>query len=352
LTSNDSAPLREELRFFTARDADPLQLAGERVAVLGYGNLGRAMALNLRDSLNKLSGVGEAASLVVGNVEDDYARQAREEGFPVQSIAQAVAASDVILILLPDEVIPEAFEAEVVPNLEPGSAIVFASGYTLAYGLAFLPEGVDVLLLAPRMGGEHARDRFLRGQGYLAYVSVEQDASGKAWDRLLSIAHAAGVLQTGALELDARREADLDLLVEQTVGAVIGTAIMATFTLGIEAGIPPEAMVMEMYMSGEMETVFQAFRQQGFFRAAELHGPTAMYGGFLRTMELMLSDIPSRFREIMEDIRSGTFAAKFQAEREAGYPTLAQAQEMTAEEGPVAQPIAEAEARVRAMLDA
>jgi ketol-acid reductoisomerase len=252
---------------------------------------------------------------------------------------------------LPDEVIPEAFEAEVVPNLKPGSAIFFASGYTLAYGLARPPEGIDVLLLAPRMGGEHARERFLSGQGYLAYVSVEQDASGRAWDRLLAIAHAAGVLSAGALALDARREADLDLLVEQTVGAVIGTAIMATFTLGIEAGIPPEAMVMEMYMSGEMETVFQAFRQQGFFRAAELHGPTAMYGGFVRTMELMLSDIPARFRDIMEDIHSGAFAARFQAEREAGYPTLAQAQEMVAEGGPVAQPIAEAEARVRAMLD-
>jgi ketol-acid reductoisomerase len=308
------------------------------------------MALNLRDSLDKLPQPADTSRLVVGNVEDDYARQARQEGFAVRPIARAVAAADLILILLPDEVIPEAFAAEVVPNLKPGSAILFASGYTLAYGLAHPPEGVDVLLLAPRMGGEHARERFLSGQGYLAYVSVEQDASGRAWERLLAIAHAAGVLSAGALELDARREADLDLLVEQTMGAVIGTAIMATFTLGVEAGIPPEAMVMEMYMSGEMETVFQAFRQQGFFRTSELHGPTAMYGGFIRTMELMLSDIPTRFREIMEDIGSGGFAARFQAEREAGYPTLAQAQEMAGERGPVAQPIAEAEARVRAML--
>lgn len=334
-------------RFWRATDADPGALAGERVAVLGYGNLGRALALNLGDVAAR---DGSIARVVVGNIEDEYASRARQEGFTVLPIEQAVAGSDLVLILLPDEVIPDLFAGSIAPNLSPGAAILLASGYNLAYGLVTPSEGVDVLLLAPRMGGEHVRTRFQSGEGFLAYGSVEQDASGRALARLLGIAAAAGALQAGVLELDARREADLDLFVEQTMGAAIGVAVMSAFTLGVEVGIPPEAMVLEMYMSGEMETVFTAFRQRGFFRTSEVHGPTAMYGGFVRSMELMFSELPTRFRQTLAEIQSGEFARRFQAEREAGYPSLSQAQSMAAEEGPIAQPIAQAEARVRSLL--
>ena len=332
-----------DLRFFGTQDADPHALDNERVCVLGYGNLGRAISLNLRDA-----GV---AGLIVGNVADEYAEQAQEEGFAVLPIGEAVASSDIAFVLLPDEVIPEAFEADIAPNLTPGSAIIFASGYNLAYGLIAPTDSVDVLLLAPRMGGELARERYLEQSGFFAYVSVENDASNRAWERLLGVAHAVGVLQAGALELDARREADLDLFIEQTMGAIIGVAIMSAFSLGVEADIPPEAMVLEMYMSGEMETVFRAFREMGFYRASDTHGPTAMYGGFIRTMAFMQSDLASGFRKTLEEISSGQFAKQFQAEREAGYPSLSMAQLMASGESPTAQPVVEAEARVRAMYE-
>jgi ketol-acid reductoisomerase len=311
------------------------------VCVLGYGNLGRAICLNLRDA-----GV---APLLVGNIADEYADQAKAEDFAVLPISEAVAASDIAFVLLPDEVIPEVFKAEIAPNLNDGAAVIFASGYTLAYGLITPPSKVDVLLLAPRMGGELARERYLEQTGFFAYVSVEQDVSGRAWQRLLGIAHAVGVLQAGAMELDARREADLDLFIEQTLGAAIGVAVMSAFTLGVEAGIPPEAMVLEMYMSGEMETVFRAFREMGFYRASDTHGPTAMYGGFVRTMELMQSDLASTFRKTLEEISSGQFAEQFQAEREAGYPSLSMARLMASGDSPLSQPMVEAEERVRAM---
>jgi ketol-acid reductoisomerase len=311
------------------------------VCVLGYGNLGRAICLNLRDA-----GV---APLLVGNIADEYADQAKAEDFAVLPISEAVAASDIAFVLLPDEVIPEVFKAEIAPNLNDGAAVIFASGYTLAYGLIMPPSKVDVLLLAPRMGGELARERYLEQTGFFAYVSVEQDVSGRAWQRLLGIAHAVGVLQAGAMELDARREADLDLFIEQTLGAAIGVAVMSAFTLGVEAGIPPEAMVLEMYMSGEMETVFRAFREMGFYRASDTHGPTAMYGGFVRTMELMQSDLASTFRKTLEEISNGQFAEQFQAEREAGYPSLSMAQLMASGDSPLSQPMVEAEERVRAM---
>ena len=144
---------------------------------------------------------------------------------------------------------------------------------------------------------------------------------------------------------------DLDLFIEQSMGAIIGVAIMSAFTMGVEAGIPPEAMVLEMYMSGEMETVFRAFRERGFYQAADTHGPTAMYGGFVRTMSFMQSDLASTFRTILDEISSGQFAQQFQAEREAGYPSLSMAQAMASGESPVAQPFVDAESRVRAAFE-
>jgi ketol-acid reductoisomerase len=289
-----------------------------------------------------------ATALVIGNIPDDYAQQARNDGFTVLPIREAVASADVVLILLPDEVIPEIFPTEIAPRLSPGAAIVFGSGYNLAYGLISAPPQADVLMLAPRMAGENARQRFLDGRGFYAYISVEQDSSGKAWRRLLGLTEKVGVLRAGALELDARREADLDLLVEQTVGAALGVAIMNVFALGVEAGIPPEVMVMEMYMDEEMETVWRSFREQGFIRASNAHGPTAMYGGFVRTMQLMNSDLTARFRETFENIRNGGFAGQFQSERQAGYPMLSQAQVMITDENPITQ----AELRLRQMLAA
>ena len=336
--SIDATTNPSPVRLFTIKDAIPGALKGERIAVLGYGNLGRAFTLNLRDS--------GAAPLVIGNIEDDYAVRAREEGFTVLPIGEAVASSDVTFILLPDEVIPEVFAAEIASRAAAGSAVIFASGYALAYGLIEPPPGIDVLLLAPRMGGEIARERFLTGRGFFAYVSVEQDASGKGWRRLLGIAEAVGVLRGGALELSARVEADLDLFIEQSLGATIGVAIMAAFSVGVESGIPAEAMVMEMYMDGEMETVFRGFQEGGFFGSSEFHGPTALYGGFMRTHQLTQADLATRFREILGEIQDGTFALQFQAEEQAGYPMLAQARAMSAGENP----IVEAETTVRKLI--
>jgi ketol-acid reductoisomerase len=304
------------------------------VAVLGYGNLGRTAALNLRDSGVKIR---------VGNREDDYAERARAEGFEVLPLDAAAAGADIVFVLLPDEVIPEAFAREIAPALRAGSAVAFGSGYSLAFGLVRPPAGVDVLLLAPRMAGGSARDRYLGGQGFWACVGVEADRSGRARQRLLGLAEALGALQGGAIEMTAAAEATLDLFVEQTVGVLLGTAIMAAFEVGREVGLPPEALVMEMYMSGEMEAVFRSFRETGFFRASEDHGPTAVFGGITRTLELDREAVAARFRAVLEDIRSGGFARRFQAEARDGYPMLALARSMMH----AVSPLAAAEERLR-----
>ncbi len=322
------------VRIFTARDAPERPLSGERVSVIGYGNLGRTAALNLRDS---------GARVRVGNVDDAYATQARADGFDVVSVRTA-AEDDVVYALLPDEVMPDVFPRDVSPGLRPRAAVAFASGYCLAYRLVTPPAGVDVLLVAPRMGGEAARARYTSGHGFWAYVGVEHDASGTATNRMLGLAAGIGALRAGALEMSATTEATIDLFIEQSVGAILGASMMTAFELGVEAGVPAEALVLEMYMSGEMESVFQAFRERGFFKASESHGPTALFGGLARTMEIDREALSERFRVIREEIRSGQFAQRFQDERAAGYPMLEIARQMIH----VPSPISEAEERVRA----
>jgi ketol-acid reductoisomerase len=131
--------------------------------------------------------------------------------------------------------------------------------------------------------------------------------------------------------------------VEQTVGTVLGLAMIIAFEVAQEAGVPAEALVLEMYMSGEMEAVFQGFRETGFFRASEDHGPTAVFGGITRTLEMDREAMATSFRTIFEDIKSGGFARRFQEEAKNGYPMLELARAMIRG----ASPITDAEERVR-----
>jgi ketol-acid reductoisomerase len=301
-------------------------LDGESIAVLGYGNLGRSAALNLRDS---------GVNVRIGNRDDQYAEEARADGFEVVSLA-AAASDDIVFMLLPDEVIPEVFYRDVASELRPRSAVAFGSGYCLAFGFVRPPETVDVLLVAPRMAGAAARTRYRAGRGFWACVGVEADRSGRALRRMLGLADALGALRPAAIEMTATTEAALDLFVEQTIGPLLGMALMTAFDVGCEGGIPAEALVMEMYMSSEMEAVFEGFRTAGFLRSSEDHGATAIFG-------IDRVDMAARFRRILEDIKSGAFAQRFQSDARDGYSMLSTAQSLL--RGRL--PITDAEGRLR-----
>jgi ketol-acid reductoisomerase len=323
--------------FYTPSDADPTALDGATVAVLGYGNLGRSIAQNLRDS---------GLTVVVGNRDDEYLPVAARDGMDVTGIATAVAGADLVYVLLPDEVIPDVYESSVGPNLRPRSAVCFASGYVLAFGLVTPAADIDVLLLAPRMLGEEVRNNFLNGSGFFSYASIEQDASGTAETRLLALALACGTLARGAMRLSAKQEAHLDLLIEQTVGPHLATAMQLAFDTGLAHGLPPEALVLEMYMSGEMSRTIQKFADVGLCRSASYHGLAALYGGFLGALAVNRKEMARMFAEQARQIVGGEFAALFQAEKEAGYPNRASIEALIKGDDPLSQ----AEIRVREAL--
>ncbi|MGH9269774.1 MAG: NAD(P)-binding domain-containing protein [Ilumatobacteraceae bacterium] len=323
--------------FYTAADADGTALDGLAVCVVGFGHLGSSMARNLRDG---------GLAVTVANVDDEYRAVAASDGFSVGDIEPLVGDADIVFVLVPDEAIPEVFRTAIAPSLRRGAAIVFASGYCLAYGLVEAPADVDVLLLAPRMLGDEVRRAAVEGTGFVSYVSVEQDASGSAHGRLLALAAAAGALCVGALELSAEQEATLDLFVEQTVGPYLGTAIQLAFEVGTAAGVPAEAMVLELYQSGEMARTFQTFADVGFYRSVTWHGIAAQFGGFERTLEMDVDAMRAHFATVLADIRSGGFASRLQREHEDGYPTMRSIAGITSGDDPMSQ----AEERARSAL--
>lgn len=321
-------------RFFTQSDADLSVLDGHRVAVIGYGTLGRSVALNLRDS---------GVDVLVGNISDDYRDQAVADGFTPLGLGDAAAQADEGFVLLPDEVIPDCFDREIAPRIRPGAAVCFASGYVLAYNLVTPPPRADVLLIAPRMSGALVRQTYLGDEGFYSCISVEADVSGQARARLLALAAAVGSLRRGAFMLPAAQEALLDLLIEQTFGVYLGIGVQLAFKIGVEAGLPAEAMVLELYMSGEMSRTIDAFASDGFFGSLMNHGLTALYGGFIRTGEVDQASMERMFRAALNDIRSGGFAKRFQRELADGYPAVKAIREIIGG----GDPISAAEQRVR-----
>ena len=194
------------MRMLRDDDAELNWIRERTVAVVGYGNQGRAQALNLRDS---------EVTVLVGSIRDETSQRAEDDGFEVLSIAEAAERADVIAILIPDEIQPGVFDEHIAPALTAGNVLDFAHGYNIHFGLIEPPADVDVVMVAPRMIGEHVRTTFERGKGAPAYVAVAQDASGHARDIALSWAKGIGATRAGVLETTFAQETELDLFAEQ-----------------------------------------------------------------------------------------------------------------------------------------
>jgi len=282
-------------------DADLGVLEDRTVALIGYGNQGRSQALNLRDS---------GVNVIIGNIRDHAAVTAKDDGFPVSSIGEACKRADVVMILIPDEIMPEVFDTQIAANLVPGQLIVFASGYNIAFDLIAPPREVDVALIAPRMIGIGVRETFVAGSGFPSFVGVHHDATGNAKARMLAIAKGIGSTRAGCIEMSMHDEATLDLFTEQAFGPAFGRVLMTAIELLIEAGYPPEAVLLELYLSGEFAYSFEKMRQVGMMRQMDFHSRTSQYGTVTRSARFMhlAEPIKQKMSEVLEEIRSGSFA--------------------------------------------
>jgi ketol-acid reductoisomerase len=301
-------------RVYYEQDADLNDLAGETIAVLGYGIQGRAQALNLRDS---------GLTVIVGNRDDAYRDQALADGFGVLSLGEAAERSDLILVLIPDEAQGEIYEGTIRPVLTPGKALVFAHGFTIRYGIIQPPQTVDLLLLAPRLPGKYLRQRFLEGGGVPVYVDVGQDATGRAKRRVLALAKGLGSTRVGAMEMSFSQETELDHFSEHFVYPLIMTAIQVAYETLVEEGYEPEAVLMELHGSGELGEVLLEAGKIGLHKMIEtLASPACQFGIYSYAPRLFPEEIRRTVKDVIREIKDGSFARQLLAEQQQGYPKL------------------------------
>ncbi len=294
-------------------DADLADLAGKRIGIIGYGNMGRPVALNLRDS---------GLDILVCDDRPERIAEAQAEGLSTAPIETVAADCDVLMLLYRDEAMPQIYLEQVSPYLHRGQALIFSSAYNITFGFIEAPPFVDVGLVAARTMGAGVRERYVNGEGFASFVAVGQDASGRAWRTVLPLARALGALKGGAVEVRFEQETELDLFLQQAVLPMFHHIVITAARMLMEKGFPPEAVFTELYLSGETGDYLEQASRVGLMNTLKLAGLTSQYGTlsrFDRFKELNLE----RLMEItFEEIRSGRFSQEWAREFAADYPRL------------------------------
>ena len=302
-------------------DIDPAPLAGKRVAILGFGNQGRAQALNLHDS-----GIELVVGLRLGSPSEAEARGA---GLQVATLPDAVASADLVMMLAPDEMLGGIY-AEIEPHLRRGAALGFSHGLAVHFRLIEPRPDLDVFLLAPKGPGTALRSLYSQGKGMVALWAVAQDASGQAMALAMAYGRAIGCARAGLMASSFAEECEADLFNE---GAVVWGAVpeilVAGFDTLVEAGIAPEIAYMECV--GELKLIAELIEARGIAGMREAISNTAELGAVLGGPRVVDDHVRKRMRDVLEEVRSGRFAAALSNEAASGYPRLKAARERARE---------------------
>jgi ketol-acid reductoisomerase len=303
---------------FYDNDADLAVIQGKKVAVIGYGSQGHAHALNLRDS---------GVEVVVGLKPDSKSKaKAEEAGFKVLPTGEAAAWADVIVILAPDQVQRHLYADDVAPHLSAGKALVFGHGFNIRFGYIQAPEGVDVVMVAPKGPGHTVRREYEAGRGVPVIVAVEKDASGNAWPLTLSYAKAIGGLRAGGIKTTFTEETETDLFGEQAVlcGGV-SQLIQYGFETLTEAGYQPQVAYFEVLH--ELKLIVDLMWEGGIAKQRWSVSDTAEYGDYVSGPRVIDPRVKENMQAVLNDIQDGTFAARFIADQDAGAPEFLQLRE-------------------------
>jgi ketol-acid reductoisomerase len=290
-------------------DANLDLLAGKTVAIVGYGSQGHAHALNLKDS-----GVNVIVGLYPGSKSTAKAEAA---GLGVKSVADAAAAADFIMILLPDEAQKTVYKEEIEPNLKPGKVLAFAHGFNIHFAQVVPPADVDVVMIAPKGPGHLVRRTYEQGEGVPALFAIYQDASGQARDRAMAYAKGIGGTRAGVLETTFREETETDLFGEQAVlCGGLSALIKAGFETLVEAGYQPELAYFECLH--EVKLIVDLVVEGGLAQMRDSISNTAEYGDYTRGPRIVTESTKAEMKKILTEIQTGQFAREFVLENVSG----------------------------------
>ena len=293
------------------KDADLAVLNGRTVAVIGFGSQGHAHALNLRDS---------GVSVVVGHRGGEESKTygaAKEAGFEVLPVAEAVKQADIVMVLIPDTVQKDVYESEIEPNLGPGNSLMFAHGFNIHFERIVPKADVDVFMIAPKGPGHLVREEFVAGAGVPCLVAIYQDATGEALKKALAYGTAIGGGRAGILETTFKEETETDLFGEQTVLCGGSAALIkAGYEVLMEAGYQPEIAFFEVMH--ELKLIVDLYYRGGLKFMNYSVSDTAEYGGLTVGPKIITEQTKDAMRAALKRIQNGEFAKEWVEEYASG----------------------------------
>jgi len=296
------------ITIYREQDADLSMISGQCVAIIGYGNQGRAHALNLRDS-----GVG----VVVGQRRGPGFDRATEDGFDPVSLSDAARNADLIVLTLPDELAAEIYAVHIAPVISASKTLGFVHGFNVRYGFIHPPPDVDVIMIAPKGPGTLVRSLYREGKGVPALLAIHQNPSGGAKKLALSWAMAIGATRAGVVETTFATETETDLFGEQVSLCGGLTALTkAAFETLVDAGYEPEFAYLECVH--ELKQIADLLYARGLSAMRTAISNTAEYGDLTRGPRLITDQTRLEMKRILDDVQSGAFAKEWIAETRAG----------------------------------
>jgi ketol-acid reductoisomerase len=297
------------------KDTDLEHIRSKKIAIIGYGSQGHAQANNLKES---------GCDVVVGLRPESPSREkAKAAGFEVINTADAASVSDVVMLLVPDELAPGIYKDEIEPNLRSGSYLAFAHGFSIHFKKIVPPDEVNVFMVAPKAPGHLERHEFTQGRGVPCLIAVHQDPSRDTRDVALAYASAIGGGRAGILETTFKEETETDLFGEQAVlCGGLTSLIQAGFETLVEAGYSPEMAYFECLH--ELKLIVDLVYEGGIGNMRYSVSNTAEYGDLTRGPRVINQSTRLEMRQILKDIQSGSFAEEWIAECEAGKPRFKQ----------------------------
>ncbi len=270
------------------------------VAIIGYGTMGRAHALNLHRS---------GVRVVVGSREHSATGdRARSEGLTVLSVADAALAGDVVMLMLPDEAVAAVFADDIKPVLKPSSIVGLAHGFAIAFDQ--IQWSGPCFMAAPKGQGDMLLDAFAAGGGVPGLLAVTDSSPPEIWDLAASYAKAVGCLVGGGFVTTFRQECISDQFGEQVVlcGGVI-ELVQAAFEIMVEGGYGEENAYFECVH--ELKLITDLLHRYGVDGMRQRISGTAAFGGLTRGRRVINEDVRQKMREILGEIESGQFAKEF-----------------------------------------
>ncbi len=293
---------------FHDKDINENILDGKKVAVIGYGSQGRAQALNMKDS---------GVDVIIGLRPGKSWERAEADGFTVKRVIDAAEDADIVLMLIPDMAQPTVYGEEIALAMKPGKTLQFAHGFNVHFKQINPPEGVDVIMVAPKAPGPEMRRQYEHGFGVPSLIAVAQDATGKAKEKALAIAKALGSGRAGIIETTFEDETESDLFGEQAVlcGGV-DQLIRRGFKVLTEAGYPPELAYFEVL--NELKLIVDLIYKSGISGMYAAVSDTAKFGGMSIGPKIIDDHVEENMRAALNEVQNGSFAQGWIDEYETG----------------------------------